>query len=133
MALDTAIQRFRQRQESLFRSECTVTRPSTETPVLNEETGEVESPAGELIYEGRCQIRAATVQSQDVEAGETLVRLRRLVLKLPPNTSVQRNDIVSIIESEHDEGLEGATFRITDVPHDDWQIARVAHLEEQDG
>ena len=101
--------------------------------MLNEATGEVDAPAGELVYEGRCQVRAATVQSQDVEAGETLVRLRRLVLKLPPNTPVQKDDVVTILEAEHDESLEGATFRIRDVPHDDWQIARVAHLEEQDG
>ena len=133
MGLDTTIQRFRQKQEALFRSECRITRPSDDTPVLNTTTGDVEPTPGELIYEGPCQIRAATVQSQDVEAGEAVVRLRKLVLKLPANTPVQKDDNVTIVFSEHDDGLENRAFRITDVPHDDWQIARVALLEEQDG
>lgn len=133
MGLDTAIARFRQRQEELFRSECSITRPSSTKPTLNEVTGALTQAPGNLVYEGRCQLRAATVQSQDIEAGEALVRVRRLVLKLPPDTPVRKDDVVTMTFSEHDETVEGKTFRITDVPHDDWQIARVALLEEHDG
>lgn len=33
------------------------------------ETGEVTTPAGTVIYEGKCRVRPAGTQSQDVESG----------------------------------------------------------------
>ena len=130
MSLDTAIRRFRERQESLFRDACTVTRVSEEEAEFNEETGSYSVPSPDEVYSGPCQVRPAGTQGTDVIVGEAEVRFKDSVGKLPVDTPVEVNDIFTVTGSEYDPDLVGREFRITDVLRDGRQIARVVALEE---
>lgn len=130
MSLDTAIERFRRRQESLFRDECVVTRSAGEG-TFDEETGLYGDAQAETIYEGPCQIRpAGGLVGTDVQAGDREWRLKDFVLKLPVNTPVTENDVARISASTYDADLTGRTYRITDVLRDGRQIARTCVVEE---
>ena len=128
MALDTAIERFRRREAENMRSECTVTRETGE-PELDLSTGELERDY-ETVYSGKCSVRPATWVGADTQAGEQEVRLRSALGKLPHNTSVAKDDLLTVTSSEHDADLVGRVYRITDAFHDDWQIVRKVILEE---
>lgn len=131
MTLDTAIARFRQRQEALFRDECVIARVSDEEPTFDPDDGDYETPEPDEIYEGPCQVRpAGGLVGTDVIAGERELRLTDLVLKLPVDTPVEKNDQVMVTDSIHDVSLIGRTYRITDVLRDGRQIVRVCVMEE---
>lgn len=127
MTIDSAIAYFRQRQIDLFRGTCTITRATPGT--FSSSTGEITPGTPTAVYSGDCLARPLDWQGSDTQAGEREVRLRGLRLKLPPDTAVEKDDNVTITGSP-DADLIGRTFRITDVPRDEWQIVRVALCEE---
>ena len=131
MGLDSAIARFRRRDREIWRSEGKVTRASTEAVEFDEDTGD-ETPADPtLVYEGPLQVRSSRqARRHDAEAGEREVRIAALEAKFPANTAVFVDDVLEVTASIYDADLVGRTFRLTDVLRDDWQISRVAQLEE---
>lgn len=132
MTLASALEYFRQREAQLRSSEVIVER-SAGDGVFDEDTGEIEESVPDVIYEGPALVRPTTWVGADVQAGEREVRLRGIRVKFPPDTAVRKDDDVFIVASKHDAGLVGASFRITDVLRDDWQITRVALAEEVTG
>lgn len=133
MGLDQAIARFRRKQRALFRDSGRVERP-TGTSSFNKVSGTETPNPPTLIYEGPLQVRPATRRSgRDLQVGETEVRASDFELKLPVNTAVRENDVMTVTASRFDAGLVGRTFRITDVLRDGRQVARVAVLEEVSG
>ena len=128
MSLETAIAYFAQRQAALFRSSCTITRATPGT--FNPATGAITPGTPTTIYTGVCLVRPNAWEGSDTQVGQQEVRYRGARLKLPPDTAVEKDDIVVVTASQHDPELVGRSFRITDVPHDDWQIGRVAIREE---
>lgn len=130
MGLDQAIERFRRKQRALFRDQGRIDRPS-DTVSFDEITGEETPDPPAVIYEGPLQVRPATRRSgRDLQVGETEVRASDFELKLPVNTAVIENDVLTLTASSFDTELVGRTFRLTDVLRDGRQIARVAMLEE---
>lgn len=136
MTLAAALDYFRRREAELRSSEVIIER-SVGEGVFDEDTGEVDEDEPDVIYEGPALIRSnATGGAQvgiDVQAGEREVRLLRTKIKFPPDTPVRKDDMVVVTTSEHDAGLVGSSFRITDVLPDDWQITRVALAEQVTG
>lgn len=130
MSIDTAIERFRRRQASLFRDECIVTRASEDEPTLNEGTGELEEAVPTTIYEGPCLVRSYSWEGSDTQVGEKEVRFQGARAKLPINTAIEKDDVLTVTASTHDANLVGHEFRVTDVFHDGWQIVRQVILEE---
>lgn len=130
MALDQAIDRFRRRVRSLFRSTCIITRAGEGSPVLNQETGNLTDPAPTTIYEGPCTIRPADVGATDVQFGEREVRTRRFICKLPPDVPVHKSDVWLGVSSKHNQELVGKELIVRDVVLDEWQIATVVVLED---
>jgi hypothetical protein len=128
MSLETAIAYFAQRQADLFRSTCTITRATAGT--FDEGTGAITPGTPTSVYSGACLIRPFSWEGSDTQVGQQEVRYRGARLKLPPDTDIEKDDIVTVTGSDHDADLVGRTFRITDVLRDDWQIVRVAILEE---
>ena len=128
MSVETAIAYFRQRQVALFRSTCTITRATPGTFV--EATGEITPGTPTTIYTGECLARPFSWEGSDVQAGEEEVRLRGMKLKVPADTAIAKDDVVTITGSSGDTGLVGRKFRITDVLRDDWQVVRVAITQE---
>lgn len=127
MTLDTALTRWRTREEAQFRSTCTIKRNDGE-PVFDPGTGQY-TQAEVVVYDGACKVKLAAREGEDVEAGETEVRLLDFILTLPADTAVQKDDRV-LVDSSPDTGLAGKQFRVTDVLVTDWQVTRKAVLEE---
>lgn len=125
MTIDTAIARFRRRQQDVFRDTATVTRSSTSEATLNPTTNVLEVASPSEVYSGPCLIRPAlTWEGRDDRYGGQLVHSRRLRAKFPVGTDIQINDIVIPDTSTHDDSLEGVAFRVSDLFPDDWQICR---------
>lgn len=124
------IARFRQREMSLMRSTCRITRGGSQT--FDPDVGSMVPDDDDVdpIYEGKCTIRSFIWEGASTQAGEREVRLRGARLKLPKDTPTKKDDVVTVLTSEHDAGLPGKTFRVTDVYVDDYQIVRVAVMQE---
>lgn len=129
MSLDTALARWRSREQTQFRSTCTVTRasggPRTFDPVAND----YADPAPTTVYDGPCKVRRSATAGIDTEVAGREVRLQDLEVILPADTAVAEGDTVTV-SSSPDPALAGKTLRITDVLSDDWQINRVVAVEE---
>lgn len=129
MSVDTLIARMRSKERRSWRSEGTVTRASGNS-TFNEVTGEETADDPATIYEGICQVRTSRGRRRDAQVGEQEVRIAALEVKFPANAEVLIDDVLELTRSTYDAGLVGRSFRITDVEWDDWQITRVAQIEE---
>lgn len=129
MSIETAIARFRTRQADQFTTTATVNRPIGE-PVFDPQTGDVTQDY-ELTFSGGCKIRPDSTRSTaEVDAGETSVALPDFNAKFPVDTDIQRGDVVLVTASRHDAGMVGKTYTVAMAQNDEWQIARVAILDQ---
>lgn len=132
MSVDSAIERFRQRQQDVFRDTARIERPST-TTTLDDTTG-VETPdPATTLHTGPCLIRGMAWEGTDVQSGGIEVRLRRYKIKFAAEVPAEVNDIVTPIASIYDPSLVGRHLRVTDVARDGWQISRWLVCEEVTG
>jgi hypothetical protein len=125
MTVDSAIGHFRRRQEAIYRSEVTIKHKTGET--FNSSTGVVTPTYANRATAVPFLIRP--LSSADVEAGETNVNLGRHLGKGPADQTIELGDIVEVTVSDHDTALVGKSFVVTELLHDDWQIARRVILE----
>lgn len=129
MTVDSAIRRFRTRQAEQFTTTATVTRRVGE-PEFDPDTGAVTETA-ETVYTGPCKIRPDTIRSTgEADTGQTSVSLPDYNGKFPVDTDIQRGDTVTVTASVYDAGMVGRSFTVTMAQSDEWQISRVALLEE---
>lgn len=128
MSIESAITRFRDRQADQFADEATVSRQDGDLET-DPDTGAVTRNF-DIVYTGPCKIRPAERTGNDTTAGETEVRLVTMVGKFPVDSDIRTHDVVTVDDSTYDTGMIDRQFRVTDVPADSWQIARVAYLEE---
>ena len=132
MSIDSAIARFRRRQQDLFRDEATVSRRVI-GGVLDTTSNVWTPTAATIIYAGPCLLRAFTWEGTDVQYGDAETRLRRVRAKFPPDTDILMDDVVVPSASIYDPSLIGVSFRVTDAFRDGWQVARTVILEEITG
>jgi hypothetical protein len=130
--VEATITSFREQQAELFSTTAHVGRRLGEG-VFDENTGEIEPAEPDTIYDGPCLIRPGERLGSDVTTGERELRFRDVKAKFPVDTPILKDDIVTVTASPHDARLLGAVFRVTDVPLDEWQISRVANLEDITG
>jgi hypothetical protein len=128
MSIASAITRFRARQAEQFSDEVIVSRAVGDLET-DSTTGAVTQPYDE-VYEGVCKIRPAGRSADDVSAGDTELRLVDMLGKFPVDTDLRKDDIVTVAASTYDASMVTRQYRITEVPADAWQIARVVGLEE---
>lgn len=126
MTLDSAIARFRAREQELMRSECTVERAAGGT--YDDETM-TWSNTPETVYEDICQVRPAGLLGSDENQGDDETRTLQYTVKLIAETDVQTGDVVTVTASS-DAGMVDRVFRITDAPADEWQINRKCSATE---
>ncbi len=129
MGLDQTIAHFRRAQEALFAGAAKVERAAQSPGEFDPETGLVEPPELETVYEGPAQFRPGEGPS-DVTVGDREISLVGARAKFPHDTPIRADDIVTWTASRHDSELVGRVFTVTEVLHDDWQIVRVVLLEE---
>lgn len=130
MQLDQTIKRFRARHEALFRAVIRVERSTDSAGTFDPDTGQMDYEAPETIYEGPGNIRE-TARWEGVErtTGEEEIIAERAQLRLPHDTPIMENDVVTVISAEHDASIVGARYRIIHVLLDNWQVVRRGVLE----
>lgn len=121
MTADELIARMRTRQADLFDSTVAVARRSG-NPTFNETTASYGAPPETTVYTGPGLVRpkAYTVD----QAGEVSQAVDTYEIKVPVDTDIAIGDAVDVTASTHDDGLVGLTLRVTDVPVNEWQVAR---------
>jgi hypothetical protein len=127
VSLATAITKFRTSQAALFTENASIQRPGEST--FNPTTGAFSQPMTS-VFTGPSLLRPATEHGPTVQIGEQAMRVNEYIFKCPVNTSIQKNDVITINSSTYDSGLVGRKYRITTVLRDGWQICRKARCEE---
>ncbi len=127
MTIDTTITLFRNAERALMTSTVTIVRNVGE-PSFNTTTG-VLVQGTDPVYSGDALIRSNMWEGSDVQAGQQEVRIRGVKIKLPTDTLVRYDDIVTVTASP-DARMVGKVFRVTDVMVDDWQISCSTICEE---
>lgn len=129
MSVDSAIARFRKRQADQFTQTCRIDRPVGET-YYDPDAQESVQPVEPLYAAVPCKVTSNDRSGEDVQAGETEVRLLDVTIKFPVDTDVAMDDIVTITASKFHPLSVGKQYRITDVDDREWQISRRCVIEE---
>lgn len=91
-----------------------VIRENVPAPVFDDDSGTYSDTTGDVVYSGRCWIRASMFQ-RDAEAGESLVSTRMYDVTLPWDTvGVNRDHLLTVTESD-DPHLVGRVLRVSDL------------------
>lgn len=127
MTLDSAIARFRAREQELMRSECTVARAAAGE--YDPETMTWSNTPDE-VYSGPCMIRPGGRVGEDDEQGDRETSSMVATGKFPfeDAPTFELGDVVTVTSSP--DVPAGTVFRIAALPRNDWTINRVAQLEE---
>lgn len=129
MTINSAIVRFRAKQALQFTTTADVLRPIGE--MVWDPDAETSTQGYDTIYSGPCKIRPSKNRSADaIQTHETLVGKPDSEGKFPVDCLIDRNDVVVVTGSLYDTGLVGRRFTVTKASRDEWQIARVAQMEE---
>lgn len=111
----SAIADLRAISESSMVDECTITRRSSTTRVLNVSTGFYNDPAPDTIYTGACRIRPLMSQQQLAESAGEPITLRRYGATLPYTVNdIGEGDILTVTASD-DAQLEGRPLYVLSV------------------
>lgn len=116
MSAESVILQGRLFQESQFLSTCTISRRTSDEPVLSEETGDY-THTYETVYSGPCLLKFGQSQPRDIDAQGQLLTEQTPTLKLPVEGSEEvTEDDTGVIDSNTlDAGLIGTAFRIAGV------------------
>lgn len=126
---DTALDFFRDRQAEQFTATADVLRPIGE-PTFNEMTGVVTQTVETAYEDEPCKVSSNDRAGQDIQAGETEMRLIDSTIKFAVALEVYKDDVVRIVSSTYNPTDVGKTYRITDVDDREWQISRRCVVEE---
>lgn len=128
MSLESTVADGRAFQAAQFLSACTIVRDNG-APTFDPNTGSYTQPTT-TVYMGTCQIRPAERIGSDIQTGEREANVFDYEARLPVDTAVAVGDTLTVTASTYDAGMVGKVFRISDLPYNDLQIARVAILEK---
>lgn len=130
MSIDGHLEMWRRMERANWRDTVRINRPGAGAGSFDPNTGAITPPAGSVVYFGPGSIRAHRWEGADTQSGEMEVRFRGVKVKVPHDADVEKDDVVTVTASQHDSGLVGRVFRVTDVLRDGWQINRVMIAEE---
>lgn len=93
---------------------CTITAPGAGT-TFDPNTGEYVTTPGATVYEGKCQVQVPSSIPQDVTAGDQLVVIERITVKIPWDAdAVPLNSVVTITAVAGVSGADvGTRYRVT--------------------
>jgi len=101
-----------------------ISRPSTDPPTLDLDTGISSPPAPTVIHEGPCRVKARASLEQDAVSGDANVTAVRFVINWPHDIpDIHVDDIIEIVTSD-DPHIADRTFRVTSVPSKTFLIHR---------
>jgi len=124
----SAVRRGQRLAAKLMLETCSVTRRTGRTldPATDKDTDTFST-----IYAGQCRVKPLTV-SQQVEAGQVAVELRRYVVAIPMSSpaNVRRGDIVTVTVSADPE-VVGRPLVVIDIALGELATARRLTVEDR--
>lgn len=110
---------------------CTITRGAS-IPVFDEATGEYVTPAGVVVYEGRCKVQTPrTLAPENPDAGGREWAVQTMEVHVPASVvGVDLGDSVMVTASAMDAALVGRAYRVVDDPARSFGTARRLRCEE---
>lgn len=120
----------RQMIEAQMSSTCRINAKGDGGNTTDPETGEVTTPAGELIYEGKCRVRPAGTQSQDVESGGMELASFDYLVTIPFSVSAVLEGHRVTITGSPDPALVGTLVEVRKVDRGEHISARRLSCEE---
>jgi len=103
-------------------------------PVLNEDTGAMGSPAGGLLYAGRCRVQMPQAVPGSQDAGEHQFSTAPFEVQLPMSTSgFAIGNTVTITRATLDPDLAGRVLTVVGLAHKTHMTARRLRCEEVQG
>ena len=110
---------------------CTITALGEGDPVLDEDTGIVEPPVGDEIYDGPCRVQANALQPANPVVGETEYTTLTFTISVPVSvTGVEVGAVVTVTASQLDPDLVDRSFTVTGLVHKTYLTARRLVCEE---
>lgn len=90
----------RRQAEALMDSTCVITRPHVGEPTIDPETGQESTPAGVVVYTGKCRLRMSDARANGVALAGQQVAEQSPSLSLPVladgSADVRTNDIAVV-------------------------------------
>lgn len=128
-----ALPQLRAEAEARMVDACRLAHPATE-PTFDPDTGEWDPGTTTVYYEGPCEVQSSdSLTVRTVEAGEEVVTVHRVTLKVPVAvTGVEIGDTAEITASVFDPDLVGAAFRVTSGHEKSYATARRLRVERND-
>lgn len=127
----SAIADLRAISESSMVDECTITRRSSTTRVLNVSTGLYNDPAPDTIYTGACRVRPLLTGKDMKESAGAPLTLRQYGATLPHTVNdVAEGDILTVTASD-DAQLEGRPLYVLSVGFLSDNVHRRLMLEDR--
>lgn len=83
----------------------------------------------ETTYDGRLLIWPDTAGMRDADAGEYSWHIKRYVVTLPVDTTVEEGHVLTITAAPGDPELVGLTVNIIDAPVSAWSVGRLCLAE----
>jgi hypothetical protein len=105
---------FRRWANALMVDACTIVAPGGGT-TFDPTTGQYVTSPGAIVYSGPCQVQVPSAIPQTAAAGEQLVVVERITVKIPWDApTVPVNSVVTITASAEVSGVDiGARYRVT--------------------
>lgn len=129
MSIESALARFRKRQAAQFTQTADIDRPIGEAE-FDPTTGFTTQPVLRIRSGIGCKLTSNARQGEDVQAGETEVRLVDHTIKFDVGIDIEKDDLVTITNSKFNTADIGVQYRVTDVDRREWQISRRCVVEE---
>jgi hypothetical protein len=98
--------------------------------VTDPETGEVITPVGEVVYDGKCRVRPTATQSQDVETGGAELASFDYVISIPFAVVGVREGHRVTVTGSPDPALVGTVVEVRMVDRGDHITARRLSCQE---
>lgn len=133
--LGYAVAAARAAAESLMVDACVIERETAEHGEWNEDSGDYDPAPTQAVYAGPCQVQAPDYAVQDAAAGERIVALQQITVKLPVASSagVRIDDLVRVTRATYDPDLEGRTFTVLGLHHKTYASSRRLRCSEEAG
>jgi len=109
---------------------CRITEKGDVGNTTDSDSGEVTTPAGATIYEGKCRVRPTATQSQDVESGGAELARFDYVISVPFSVATVREGHRVLVLSSPDPALVGTLVEVRMVDRGDHISARRLSCEE---
>lgn len=127
-----AVAAGRDAAESLMVDACTITRPSTGAPVVNNNDGTLTPQPPVVVYTGKCRVQLPDTMDKPAETGGEYLSTQSALVSVPVvgTEAVTVGDRVTVTSSTLDVDLTGVDYVVRGLHRKSHATARRLRCEE---